>query len=614
MEKKQLFLFFIGLMAFAQVFGQRDGVIVLDEVILSDAKLLHFSKGTKVRVVNDSVQEKSGSSLTDLLRYNSNIYFKENGYGMVSSASFRGTNAQQTAVVWNGININSQLTGQTDFNTLIPGNYGDVVVRSGGGSVQYGSGAVGGVILLNDSFRFNDGWKNSLQTSYGSFNTSKLAFNTSLGKEKTSLQIGVNHIASDNDYKYLGTDLRNENGAYDQLNINANVGFILSDQQILKVYHNTFNGDRDFSGTLTAPANENYRDLNHRSLIELSSFNERKIARLKVGHLYERYRYFPNNQREEFSFGQANTLLANYDYKYQLNKITLNGIIDFSSIWAKGTSIENAQRSFVSGTFLFSHELSDKLNYGVNLRQEVVSDYQNPFLFSLNSSYKVAKNYIININGSKNHRVPTFNDLYWSGAGASGNLEVLPETSWQVEIGQTIEVKNIALSLNAYSITTDNLIQWRPNTQGVWMAMNVQDVSQYGMELGFDWKRKWGNQELVWESEYAYTKSIDNTTKNQFLYVPEHMLRSNLAYQYKKLVAFYQFLYNGSVYTTTDNSDSLSSYTVGNIGLDYHWPNISGIKFILGLKVNNLFNKNYQNVAYRPMPNRNFQLQLITKF
>ena len=128
MERKQLFLFFMGLLTFAQVFGQRDSVIVLDEVILSDAKLLHFSKGTKVKVVSDSTQQKSGTSLTDLLRYNSNIYFKENGYGMVSSASFRGTNAQQTAVVWNGININSQLTGQTDFNTLIPGNYGDGVV------------------------------------------------------------------------------------------------------------------------------------------------------------------------------------------------------------------------------------------------------------------------------------------------------------------------------------------------------------------------------------------------------------------------------------------------------------------------------------------------------
>ncbi|MEG3658198.1 TonB-dependent receptor [Arenibacter palladensis] len=614
MEKKHIFLFFIGLLAFAQVFGQSDGVIVLDEVVLSDAKLLHFSKGTKIRVVNDSIQQKSGSSLTDLLLYNSNIYFKENGYGMVSSASFRGTNAQQTAVIWNGININSQLTGQTDFNTLIPGNYGDVVVRSGGGSVQYGSGAVGGTVLLNDIFQFNEGWRNSLETSYGSFNTSKLAFNTSLGKEKTFFHIGINHIASDNDYKYLGTSRRNENGAYDQLNLNANVGFILSDQKVIKLYHNTFNGDRDFSGTLTAPADENYRDLNHRSLIELSSFNERKIARLKVGHLYERYRYFPNKQREEFSFGQANTFLANYDYKYQLNKITLNGIIDFSSIWAKGTSIENAQRNFVSGTFLFSHELSDKFNYGLNLRQEAVSDYQSPFLFSLNSSYKVTGNYTLSLNASKNYRVPTFNDLYWTGAGASGNLVVLPETSWQVELGQTIQVKNIALSLNAYSITTDNLIQWRPNTQGIWMAMNVQDVSQYGLELGFDWKWKWEDQELAWESEYAFTKSLDNATKNQLLYVPEHLLRSNVAYQFRKLVAFYQFLFNGSVYTTTDNSDSLPSYTLGNIGLDYHLPDISKIKFILGMRVNNLFNKNYQNVAYRPMPNRNFQLQLITKF
>ncbi|MDL5511681.1 TonB-dependent receptor [Arenibacter sp. M-2] len=614
MEKKQIFLFFIGLLSIGQIFGQKDNIIVLDEVILSDAKLLHFSKGTKVSVVRDSVQQKSGATLTDLLRYNSNIYFKENGYGMVSSASFRGTNAQQTAVVWNGININSQLTGQTDFNTLIPGNYGDVVVRSGGGSVQYGSGAVGGTILLNDSFKFNDGWKNSLRTSYGSFNTSLLAFNTSLGKEKTSFQIGVNHIASDNDYKFLGTDRRNGNGAYDQLNLNANVGFILSDQQIVKVYHNTFIGDRDFSGTLTAPADENYRDLNHRSLVELGSFNEKRIARLKVGHLYERYRYFPNKERKEFSYGQANTFLANYDYKYQLNRITLNGLIDLSTIRAKGTSIENANRDFVAGTFLLSHDLTDRFNYGVNLRKEVVSDFKSPFLFSLNSGYEVSKNYRLTINMSKNHRIPTFNDLYWTGAGASGNLEVLPEASWQLELGQKLRLKNITLLLNAYSITTDNLIQWRPNEQGIWMAMNVQDVSQYGLELGLDWKKKWGNNNVVWESEYSFTKSIDNSTDHQLLYVPVHMLRSNLAYQYKKVVAFCQLLYNGSVYITTDNSDSLPSYTLGNLGLDYHGPDISGIKFILGVKVNNIFNKSYQNVAYRPMPNRNFQIQLITKF
>ena len=57
-------------------------------------------------------------SFTELLRQNTSLYFKEQGAGMTSSVSFRGTNASQTAVLWNGININSQTTGQTDFNNV----------------------------------------------------------------------------------------------------------------------------------------------------------------------------------------------------------------------------------------------------------------------------------------------------------------------------------------------------------------------------------------------------------------------------------------------------------------------------------------------------------------
>ncbi|MFT6838416.1 MAG: vitamin B12 transporter, partial [Sediminicola sp.] len=105
MEIKQLLLI-LSLLSFWMGAGQQDSVIVLDEVILSDAKLRHFSKGLKVQVLTDSTISRSGPSLTNLLQFNSNIYFKENGYGMVSSASFRGTNASQTAVIWNGININ----------------------------------------------------------------------------------------------------------------------------------------------------------------------------------------------------------------------------------------------------------------------------------------------------------------------------------------------------------------------------------------------------------------------------------------------------------------------------------------------------------------------------
>ncbi|HUH46518.1 MAG TPA: TonB-dependent receptor, partial [Arenibacter sp.] len=238
----------------------------------------------------------------------------------------------------------------------------------------------------------------------------------------------------------------------------------------------------------------------------------------------------------------------------------------------------------------------------------------SPFLFSLDGRYKVTQEYALTLNASKNYRVPTFNDLYWTGAGAKGNLEVLPETSWQLEIGQDFTVGNYHMSANGYTILSDDLIQWRPNEQGVWMAMNVQDVSQYGLELGLDWQKKWGHQNLVWENGYALTRSRDNLTKNQLMYVPKHRLRSNLAYQYKRIMAFYQLLYTGPVFTTTDNSNDLPGYVVVDMGIDYLWPVTPKIQVNLGLKVNNLFDKEYQNVAYRPMPNRNFQFHISTKF
>src|SRR5690606_37430440 len=252
-----------------------------------------------------------GNTLTDLLQYNSSIYFKVNGYGMVSSVAFRGTNAQQTAVVWNGININSQFNGQTDFNTISTQNYDNISVRSGGGSVQYGSGAVGGSVHLNNTFLFQNHFDNTLRVDYGSFNTAHANFGTSYGSKKLALNFNLDYVKSDNDYKYLGTDQRNENGAFENFNLGLDVGYFLSESNLLKLYQNTFMGNRDFSGTLTAPSNDNYRDLTSRSLLEWSNFNEKKVTRLKFAYLYERYRYYPNKNSDNFDFGEANNYIIN---------------------------------------------------------------------------------------------------------------------------------------------------------------------------------------------------------------------------------------------------------------------------------------------------------------
>ncbi len=612
MGKRILFAFV--LLCAGSVFGQRDSIIILDEVVLTDIKLRQFANGIKVNTLNDSVLTRNRGTLNDNLRNTTHIYFRENGYGMVSSASFRGTGAQQTAVVWNGININSQLTGQTDFNTILSQSNNEISVRSGGGSTQYGTGAIGGSIHLNNNLRFEEHFENNFGVGYGSFNTRNVFYNTSLGNGKTTFKIGLGHLGSDNDFKYLGTDAINENGAFAHYNFDISTGFILSDKNILKLYHNTFLGDRDFSGTLTAPSDDNYRDLNTRSLIEWASFGGSKVRRLRLAHLYERYRYFPNKEQDDFSEGKSNNIILNYDYKLRLKKLVLDGIIEGSLVDVNGTSLQQETRNTVSGTFLLSHQLTKKMGYGINLRKDWVSDFESPFVFAADARYQISDRYSVHLNASKNYRVPTFNDLYWVGAGAVGNDNLLPETSIQAELGQTLKGKAYRVGLTAYYIDSRDLIQWRPDISGIWSPVNISNASHYGAEFESQVSMKIRNHNLKWDFLYAFTKSLDDTTRNQLLYVPLHRLSSNLAYAYKKWGSFLQFLYNGSVYTTTDSSNELAGYELVNGGITYTFKKVLGAELTSMLKVNNIMNTSYQNVAFRPMPNRNFNLQFNFKF
>ncbi len=267
---KHIILFYCLLLFSSVAWSQStlDSIQKLDVVVLSDVKLKQYAKGYKLTVLGDSILRKNRTSLTDVLRFNSNIYFKENGYGMVSSASFRGTNASQTAVIWNGININSQLNGQVDFNTISSANYDNISIRSGGGSVQYGSGAIGGTIHLSNDLDFKTHFDNRAQVAFGSFDTQNVNYNGSFGKGKWSATIGAAYVSSENDYPFLGTDRRNENGAFDNLDLNLNLGYIISDKDILKLYHQNFRSDREFSATLLAPSDSKYETQDYRSMID----------------------------------------------------------------------------------------------------------------------------------------------------------------------------------------------------------------------------------------------------------------------------------------------------------------------------------------------------------
>lgn len=599
---------------FAQ--AQLDSIQKLDEVIVSDSKLKKYISGVKIEILKDSIINKNGTSLTNLLAFNSNLYFKENGYGMVSSPSFRGTSASQTAVVWNGININSQLNGQTDFNTINTLNYSSIAVRSGGGSVQYGTGAIGGSIHLNNRLNFTNHFETDIITGYGSFNSKKIGLKTSLGNKLWTGNIGVAYVDSDNNYKYLGTNMVNENGAFNNLNLNVNLGVFISNKDVLKLYNQSYAGNRNFSGTLVGPSRSKYEDENYRTMLEWSRISGKFTSKLKVVHLHELFKYFENKDKEAFSLGKVNTLLINHNFNIHFNnKLQLKTILEYSNAKGKGDSFNEPVRNIFSTTVLLNHKPNNLLSYGINLRQDFITGHERPFVFSVNADLDLFEHYKIQINGSKNYRIPTFNDLYWE---PGGNLNLVPESSYQIDLGQQFNYNNFNIKLNGYYINTKDMIQWLPDTTGTWSPINVGEVASYGAELEVKSHYNINKHQFNFSGHYSYTISENLETKKQLIYVPYHKGNLNIAYHYKEATVYYQHVFTGEIFTTEDNikgrSTSLKSFDVGNIGCNYTLFKNTKNKLETGIVIKNIFNEIYENVAFRPMPNRNFNIQLNYKF
>ena len=603
MTIKKWFSLLLPLMS-ALVAAQHDAITHLEPVLIADNVLKKFSNSQLVTTLNDSVLAKNQPSLTSLLNFNSTIYFKENGLAMVSSPSFRGTTAQQTAVVWNGININSQLNGQTDFNLINTLGFDAIAVRAGGGSTVYGSSAIGGSIHLNNELQFKKQFKNNVVINYGSFNSLNLAIKSVYASAKFIANVSFFKNASNNDYEYPNTNQKNQNGAFKNSSFSFNFGYKLNNFNQLKLYNQILESNRNLSGTLAADSKSNYIDFTSRTLIEWISSQNKFTSTVKLAFLGENYKYFEDKEYAVFSDGKAENFISRYEINFKAtSKITLNSILDYTITNASGTSILQNQRTVFSSLLLVKHVLFSNFLYEFGVRKEITTNYDSPTLVSLGTKFSPFNGYVLRANISKNFRIPTFNDLYWQG---QGNSNLQPEIANQAEIGHDFAYKGGSLSVTTYVIKITDMIQWAPNVSGVWSPKNVKNVLSKGIEINASFEKKYKNHHFILNSNYGYTQSQDQLLKKQLIYVPFHKVTFSTSYSYKNIGFFYQFLYNGKVFTATDHESFLPGYKISNAAIDYTFKKLKNFK--LRFQVNNIFNQYYQNVAIRPMPGRNFNV------
>ncbi|MCK5776600.1 MAG: Plug domain-containing protein, partial [Bacteroidales bacterium] len=155
-----------------------------------NASRLQFAPEVNIQKFDQELlQSRSSQGIQTLLSDYANVNIRSYGYGGLSNVSMRGANSNHTAVLWNGFNLQDPMNGGTNM-LLFPLFFVDQVqVQKGGSSALFGSGAMGGVISLENNLAFNKGLQLGLFTSVGSFANYQTGASVNISGKKAIFRI-----------------------------------------------------------------------------------------------------------------------------------------------------------------------------------------------------------------------------------------------------------------------------------------------------------------------------------------------------------------------------------------------------------------------------------------
>jgi len=581
--------------------------------------------GQKSVAISENARLRNSTNFTELLRYNSPIVFKDFGRGGVSTARFRGTSATNTMVLWNGININAVGNGQTDFNALSIATADEIKIQSGGASVRYGSGAIGGSVHIYDLLYFDKHIESQFFSTYGSFQTTSNFIKTNIGTDKWAFKVAATYNQSDNDYTFIdnrytdaaGNLLKNENGNYQNYGLDLSMGFQISEHNTLRFFTTAYYANRFFSDGLPNPAagSERNEDFNQRNLLQWKWHFSALKQQVNLAYVTQEYRYYESKDALSFDYGKTKQAIASHELTYKMADFwKATSFLQYTRTQGTADVITTRTRSVLSFSGGLSYNNGRNFISAVNFRNEANSDFKLPFLLSFAAERKIASSFWAKINLSKNYRVPTYNELYWPKVG---NLDLLPEYAHQGDFGFSLKKKQLEIAATFFYIKMDNKIIWLPYVDSnQWRPKNIDKAINKGLETSFFVEKNIQNATLQLRGNYIYTSAENTKTEKQLAYTPKHLLNYTFSYRVNRIEAYIQDLWQSKVYTNEIGIDfySLQPVSVMNFGLDYTLFHQKYNKLVLGGKLNNIFNRVYYFTNLRPMPGINFSININYKF
>ena len=604
---KLSFLFLLGTLV-SPSFGAEESKEVkeIPEVVVSADRIEEPLKEVTSQVTvitKEELEKKDFIFITDVLRTLPQVYISAyGGPGQTAGAILpRGVKSAHTLVLIDGFKINDPSSGQVDLGSLTVDDIERIEIIEGPQSTLYGSEAVAGVINIITK-KGKGRPKIGLYLEGGSYGTYKPSFELSGELKNIDFRLNTFYYYTDgfSAYRY-GKEKDGFKNSFASAKIGLNllpkVRFeFLGRYNYGRIEYDGWDEDaenlrKDYNYLVGAKLNLDLFEQFKQTFSIYKNYSQRKYYEPISWSPYTRY----TPSTEGFSWenflnlGKVYSLVFGLDFKREE--------VEMLSESSWGSSSYDKKREY-TGIFLNNklYLLESKLLLTAGLRYDNYKNLGEKTTYRLGISYIIPKIDVkLKANYGTSFRVPTFDDLYYP-IFSNPNLKPEESKGWDLGFEKTFLENKLILGGSVFYQRYKDLIQFDLQT---WQPQNVGKAVINGAEANLTLKL---TQNLSLKANYTYLDSEDRDKEKYLIYKPSHKAEATLEYSLKNLSVIADYVYTGERFADSLNTQKLKSYSLFNLSANYSFN--PKIKFYL--RVENLFNANYEEVKDYRTPDRSF--------
>jgi vitamin B12 transporter len=572
--------------------------IALDTQKVTASKITNSQLSNSIVITREEIELLQASNLSEVLSQLPGFQVTQQG-GNANAQSFvmNGFRSSQMLILLNGQRFSSATLGSATYSTIPANSIKKIEIVSNARSAIYGADAMGGVIniVTTQDVAEQQLLNNNIHLALGNQGTSQ--FSTDLNKTIGDLSLHLSGFTE----KTQGYDVYEANDhdrdGSERHALGLDASYKINNENTLTIANQNNRGSVDYDGRSGSGHKKDYQQ--QVATIGWQYSDEKFGVSANYGESFDKsWNYGNGTSRSDANGFITETKTIDVSARAKISKA--HALLVVSDYREDDISKSDNQYDKTNGDtygFGLSHNYTtNKINTELGLRRDDSSLFDENYSYSASAEWFALEQLSIIAAFNTGFKAPSFNDLYYP---ISGNKDLKPEKSLNRRLAIQYNKDRASYKASYQLSHVDNLIQWVPNSGGMWQPTNVNQALLRNSVLSWDynWLTHFSSQ-----LSYEWNHSVDLKTHNRLPRQSSRVAKLNLNYDNGQYSVGSSMRYLSESYDNASNSNLLAAYTAADA---YAKASVSE-NFSFGLRINNLTNKTYQSAKGYPAQERTY--------